>query len=82
VETPKLTLRVRVSIVPFGDEDKEREIHQINISNLGKDFEGGATTYGVEMGKYKSGEYDFVVKHWREDGALRLVERVLNEYKP
>lgn len=77
-----MTLRVRVSIVPFGDEDKEREIHQINISNLGKDFEGGATTYGVEMDKYKSGGYDFIVKHWREDGALRLVEKVLNGHKP
>jgi hypothetical protein len=71
-----MTLRVRVSIVPFGDEEQEREIHQINISNL-KDLGLGLCEYGVEMDKYKTGNYDFKATHQRQDGPLVLVSKVL-----
>ena len=73
-----MTLRVRISIVPFGDESQEKEIHQINISNLGK-F-GDYYKYGVEVDKYKTGEYDTYVRHRREDGPLLLSAMALDEY--
>ena len=75
-----MTLRVRLSIVPFGDEAKEREIHQINISNLGQNFENAYYTYGVEMDKYKTNDYDCVTYHFREDGPLELVYKALGAY--
>ena len=71
-----MTLRVRISIVPFGDEDQEREIHQINISNLA-DVGLGLCKYGVEMDKYKTGNYDLNLTHQRQDGPLVLVSKVL-----
>ena len=73
-----MTLRVRISIVPFGDESKEREIHQINISNLGDKF--GEYKYGVEVDKYNTGEYDVHVYHRREDSPLLLSAMALDEY--
>jgi hypothetical protein len=76
-----MTLRVRISIVPFGDETQEREIHQINISNLGSvnEFRTEFCKYGVELNKYKTGEYDALVKHWRDDGAIYLVNTALEK---
>ena len=73
-----MTLRVRISIVPFGDEDLEREIHQINISNLAS-LGLGLWEYGVEVDKYKTDSYDFKITHQRQDGPLVLVNKVLTE---
>jgi hypothetical protein len=73
-----MTLRVRISIVPFGDEDLEREIHQINISNLAS-LGLGLWEYGIEVDKYKTGDYDFKLTHQRQDGPLVLVNKVLTE---
>lgn len=73
-----MTLRVRVSIVPFGDETKEREIHQINISNISL-YPGDNCKYGVEVDKYKTEEYDSVVDHRRSLGALKLIHGVFEE---
>lgn len=73
-----MTLRVRISIVPFGDESKEREIHQINISNISLN-PGDSCQYGVELDKYKTGEYDSIVDHRRSLGALKLVHGVFEE---
>lgn len=70
-----MTLRVRISIVPFGNEEEEKEIHQINISNLGLVDFPDLCTYGVELDKYKTGEYDFHLDHSREGGALSLVAK-------
>lgn len=73
-----MTLRVRISVVPFGDETQEREIHQINISNL--TMKGnGVYEYGIELNKYKTGDYDAKVKHYREDGAVALVNTALEK---
>lgn len=75
-----MTLRIRISVVPFGDEEKEHEIHQINISNEGgMGDKYGDYLYGVEVDKYKTGEYDFLVYHKRQDGALQLVRKVMRE---
>lgn len=73
-----MTLRVRISIVPFGDESQEREIHQINISNLGGEVD--SYLYGVEVDKYNTGEYDVYVYHKRDDGPLLLSAMALDEY--
>lgn len=73
-----MTLRIRVSIVPFGDEEQEREIHQINISNLGM-VDLGVCDYGVELDKYKTREYDTRLEHSRSDGPLSLVSKVLQK---
>ena len=76
-----MTLRVRISIVPFGDKSQEREIHQINISNLGDMGDKlGEYKYGVEVDKYNTGEYDVYVYHRREDGPLLLSAIALDEY--
>ena len=74
-----MTLRVRISIVPFGDEAKEREIHQINISNLGRTETPDVSIYGVEVDKYKTDEYDATLDHMRQDGPLSLVYNALGE---
>ncbi len=75
-----MTLRVRISIVPFGDETQEREIHQINVSNL-KTWGLGFAEYGVEVDKYKTGEYDFHLTHMRQEGALELVAKVMEKIR-
>lgn len=73
-----MTLRVRISIVPFGDESQEKEIHQVNISNITYAPKENCR-YGVEVDKYKTGEYDVIVDHRRALGALKLVHGVFEE---
>lgn len=73
-----MTLRVELSIIPYGDEDGKRVIHTINISNLGGiDF--GKYSYGVEVDKYKTEQYDHYVTHSRDAGALKLASKVLKK---
>lgn len=73
-----MTLRVELSIIPFGNESKKRVIHQINISNISLN-PGDNCKYGVEVDKYKTGEYDSIVDHRRSLGALKLVHGVFEE---
>ena len=73
-----MTLRVEISIVPFGNEEKKRIIHQINISNISLN-PGDNCQYGVEVDKYKTEKYDSVVDHRRSLGALKLVHAVFEE---
>lgn len=83
-----MTLRVEVSIIPFGDESGKRIIHTLNISNIGQkmDMYEDEYLYVVEQDKYKElSEDDIRLIHKRGDGALELVrkavERVLeNDY--
>lgn len=75
-----MTLRVRISVVPFGDETQEREIHQINVSNL-RDWGLGFAEYGVEVDKYKTEDYDFNLMHMRQEGALELVAKVMEKIR-
>jgi hypothetical protein len=78
-----VTLRVTFEIVSFGVEEDKRKIREINISNLGpanKDLlRSDVCEYGVEVDKYKTGEYDFKLIHNRRHGDLALVEQVLGE---
>lgn len=73
-----MTLRVELSIIPFGDESKKRVIHQINISNISL-HPGDNCKYGVEVDKYKTEKYDSIVDHRRSLGALKLVHSVFEE---
>lgn len=73
-----MTLRVEVSIVPFGDEDDKRIIKTLNISNLGMiDFD--ECEYGVEVDKYKTKQYDTRLYHIRSEGAEKLVKLALEK---
>lgn len=78
-----MTLRVTLSIVPFGNEDDLYDIHHINISNLGPAdnnlLSSDVCRYGVEVDKYKTGKYDYEIAHNRKDGAIALVSLALKE---
>jgi len=61
-----MTLRVTLSIVPFGDEADIRDIHEINISNLGlcgETYGEAPYEYGIELDKYKSDDYNVKINH-------------------
>ena len=70
-----MTLRVEISIVPFGDESKKYVIETLNISNL----TGGETShYVIEHNDYKNyTEETPRIMHKRSDGALDLVRRAI-----
>ena len=75
-----MTLRVTVSIVPYGDEADERDVAVFNISNLGISEDGKQHKYGVEVNTYKTfnnGKPIFIF-HNREDGFERLIELAMN----
>ena len=76
-----MTLRVTLSIVPFGEEENERVIHTINISNLGpaNPRYPGLHKYGIEVDKYKTEEYDAYVTHFRSVGPEELVFAAIDE---
>lgn len=65
-----MTLRVIVQIVPFGDEERVREIGRLDISN---------TTYvGTSENEYGN-VCDYVVRgHRRSDGFWPLVRKALD----
>ncbi len=72
-----MTLRVRISIVPFGDESKERELHQINISNLERHHQPDTYNYGIELDKYEGNNYLARVTHVRSEGSIKLVMKAI-----
>lgn len=76
-----MTLRVTLEIVPFGDEDKKYKIRQLDIFNIGK-IDRGYYEYGVieiDPEKNTGGLYQETVYHVRDQGALGLVQRVLDQ---
>ena len=72
-----MTLRVTISIVPHGDESKEKIIEVINISNLGTtDFKN--YEYAVEHNEYKEITNETPrVFHKRSHSPLELVRKSL-----
>jgi hypothetical protein len=78
-----MTLRVELSIVPFGDETKKRIIETINISNIGLNAnavlgEEGYYDYVVEHNDYKHyDEQSLRISHKRADGGIRLAGSAL-----
>lgn len=67
-----MTLRVILQIVPFGDEDRAREIGRLDIFNKGRI--GEAHEYGaINLSPRQEGLYRDNIIHYREDGAWELV---------
>ena len=76
-----MTLRVRLEIVPFGNEEKTYSIGQLDIFNKGY-AEFGHCEYGVieiESDRSTAGLYTETVLHRRDLGAWALVNSVLNK---
>lgn len=72
-------LRVRVELVPFGDEDRAKELGQLIIHNKGM-VEFGHADYGViNMTPGEEGEYVEDVRHRRDLGAWQLVAKAIKE---
>ena len=78
-----MTMRVTISIVPFGDEEKKYDIETLNISNMGPDEEWddeNICEYAIEHNEYKKFSKPFLaVSHNRKNGALVLAEVALAE---
>lgn len=76
-----MTLRVEISIVPFGDEEKKYLIKQLDIFNMGMiGFE--RCEYGVieiDPKLNEAGLYDKTVEHRRSQGAAVLIAKVISE---
>lgn len=77
-----MTLRMVLEIIPFGDETRARTIETLNISNVSfREGPGpnGEDVYVVEHNSYKNyNDNTPRVFHRREDGAMKLVEKALN----
>lgn len=72
-----MTLRVEVSIIPFGREDDRTVIKTLNISNMGKLYDN-VYDYVIEVDEYKAMRPDVVkVSHDRADGAETLIKKSL-----
>lgn len=71
-----MVLRVILQIVPFGDEEKTREIGRLDIFNKGQISD--AHQYGVlDLGQ-KPGLYSDTLIHFRGDGAWELVRNAID----
>lgn len=74
----KMTLRVTLEIVPFGNEDEKRTIETINISNIGFDLYNYKYMYYIEHNEYKEFKSKIVIYHDRSQGALILAQKAIN----
>jgi len=75
-----MTLRVEISIIPFGNESKKRVIETVNISNVSftETTEIGYDKYVIEHNNYKNYDKDTPrVTHIRQQGALTLARKAL-----
>lgn len=74
-----MTLRVKLEIVPYGDENKLYEIGRLDIFNK-RISRFGYSEYGIlELSPVEIGMYVQTVEHDRRLGAWKLVEQVLRE---
>ena len=76
-----MTLRVKLEIVPHGDESLTREIGRLDINNIEEPFEGVDLYRVVEQTPDREEAHPDYVAHRRSDGAWALVRRVLKELK-
>lgn len=75
-----MTLRVKLEIVPFGEEDKAYEIGRLDIFNKG-DAGNSQCEYGViefDTENNQAGMYAATVLHRRDQGPWVLVRKVLS----
>lgn len=70
-----MTLRVYIDIIPFGNEDAAYPLHEIDIHNIGH-LPNGEYEYIFELDD--KGVASETVTHYRSDGAVELVKKVLN----
>ena len=70
-----MTLRIEISIVPFGVEDDKYVLDTINVSNRGM-IDWGIAQYSVEHNKYHE-DLEPKITHNRDHGALVLAEKAL-----
>jgi len=76
-----MVLRVKIEIVPFGEEDETREISRFDIFNKGR-AEFGHSKYGViEINKDGAGLWDEEILHRRDLGAEELVRKIFEHRK-
>lgn len=76
-----MVLRVKVEIVPFGDEQKSYELGRLDIFNKGY-ISFGHCEYGVielDVEGNTGGLYDNIVTHKRDEGYWVLLNKVINE---
>lgn len=76
-----MTLRVRLEIVSFGDEDHVREIGRLDISNTGKTMLGVTAYSVVELTPQDGAIHEELIFHRRENGAWALVAEALRQLK-
>lgn len=75
-----MTLRVEISIVPFGDEEYKRKLWTFDISNIGRAMFGHCEYSVIEIDNEnnKAGQYRKTILHRRNLGAIELVRKFLN----
>lgn len=74
-----MTLRVKLEVVPFGDEDKTYEIGRLDIFNRGL-VAFGHHEYGViNLTEEEEGLYTDTIAHRRQLGAWELVRKTITE---
>lgn len=71
-----MTLRVKLEIVPFGEEEKAREIGRLDINNIGVRCGLGAYSV-INLSPKHIGMHTDMVYHERSKGAWALVRQVL-----
>lgn len=76
-----MVLRVKLEIVPFGDEANAREIGRLDIFNIGEAIgRKPMYEYGViEMSPGEGGLHSTQVYHHRPDGAWALVRAAIED---
>lgn len=74
-----MTLRVKLEIVPHGDESKAYEIGRLDIFNKGQFYDTQTFEYGaINLSPGDVGLYDSGVFHDRPDGAWQLVRETID----
>ena len=74
-----MVMRVKLEIVPFGEEEAAREIARLDIFNMGHKLEG-TYEYGIiEFDREKNigGLHKHTVWHDRMNGPWELVKKAL-----
>jgi hypothetical protein len=76
-----MTLRVKLEIIPHGDESRAYEIHRLDISNLGY-TEVGQCEYMVlafDTEGHKAAMLDENIVHQRDLGPWALAHKAIGE---
>lgn len=74
-------IRVRVELVPFGDESNSKEIGQLVLANTGQRLFGECTYEAVLSSDDPVDQQPAIrksVSHFRKDGFWELLRKILN----